>query len=96
MINPRYGTEMYEIINFCKEYDLALLCWGSRRVWDRERNWNQYEKAEYMAYDETFDRISSTWKRGVDKLCEDYKIPNRNFLMWGMSGAAHIRIRVLQ
>lgn len=94
MMNPHYGTEMYDIVNFCKEYDLALLCWGSRRVWDRERNWNQYEKAEYMAYDETFDRISSTWKRGVDKLCEDYKIPNRNFLMWGMSGAAQYAMRL--
>lgn len=94
MMNPHYGTEMYDIVNFCKKYDLALLCWGARWMWDRERNWNQYDKAEYKAYDETFDRIANTWKRGVDQLCEKHNIPNRNFLMWGASGAAQYAMRL--
>jgi hypothetical protein len=44
--------------------------------------------------DETFDDVAKAWETAVKELCEKYGIPDRNFLMWGQSGAAQYACRL--
>lgn len=94
ILSPPYQSELYFIIEFAKKHDLALLCWGARRLWDPSRNWDEYTKEDYKKYDDNFDAIASTWRRGVDKLCEEYKLSNNNLLLWGTSIAAQYAMRI--
>lgn len=88
------SSEISEIIKFADKHNLALLCWGSRPLWDRTKNWTEQENTEYKIYDKTFDEIASSWSYGVNQLCKKYNIPSDNILLWGTSGAAQFAMRL--
>ena len=94
MLNPVRGSELYEIMDFANKHNLAVLCWGSKSLWNRSKNWTEQNKQEYKDYDKTFDTIASSWSYGVNQLCEKYKIPSNNILLWGTSGAAQYAMRL--
>lgn len=94
ILSPSEWGELYHIMEFARKHDLALLCWGARRIWDPSRNWDEMSKKEYKKYDDNFDEVAKAWRRGVDKLCEKYNLPNNKFLLWGTSAAAQYAMRI--
>nr|DAF31946.1 MAG TPA: Prolyl oligopeptidase family [Caudoviricetes sp.] len=94
ILSPPEWGELNHIMEFARKHDLALLCWGARRLWDPSRNWDEQSKEEYKKYDDNFDEVAKAWRRGVDKLCEEYKLPNNKFLLWGTSAAAQYAMRI--
>ena len=94
ILSPSEWGELYHIMEFARKHDLALLCWGARRLWDPSRNWDEQSKEEYKKYDDNFDEVAKAWRRGVDKLYKEYKLPNNKFLLWGTSAAAQYAMRI--
>lgn len=94
LLNPGKGGEMYEIKEFARKHDLAILSWGAKSMWNRNKNWTEQTASEYKNYDKKFDSVSAAWIRGVNSLCEENNIPLNNFLLWGTSGAAQYAMRL--
>ena len=90
---PSYG-ELNDVLEFADRYEMAVVCWGSKSLWNRTKNWTEQGKEEYKNYDKTFDTIASSWYLGVNKLCKAYAIPSDNILLWGTSGAAQYAMRL--
>ena len=94
LLNPGKGGEMYEIKEFARKHNLAILSWGAKSMWNRNNNWTEQTASEYKNYDKKFDSVSAAWIRGVNSLCEKNNIPLNNFLLWGTSGAAQYAMRL--
>jgi hypothetical protein len=83
-----YATE------FADKNQLAIIAWGSRRLWDPTKSWDELDKTTNKEMDESFDEISKAWSKGVEEFVRKYGIPKRNYLLWGVSGAAQFSCRL--
>lgn len=94
IISPSYGSELYNIIQFAKRNNMAIICWGAKRLWDPNKNWDEFSTEEYKYQDKNLDSFALSWKRGIERLCKNYDLPSRQFLLWGTSGAAQHAMRL--
>lgn len=76
------------LFSFANQNKLAIIAWGSKRLWDPGRNYDELSKEKLKEIDESLDTVSSAWARGVSELGEKYGIPQKNFLLWGNCGSA--------
>ena len=44
--------------------------------------------------DETFDDVAKAWAKGVEELSRKYGMPDKGFLLWGISGSAQYAARL--
>lgn len=82
------------LIAFAKKNQLAILAWGSRTLWNPKMSYDELNRQINREMDETFDDVAKAWEKGVKELSEQYGIPDRNFLLWGQSGAAQYACRL--
>jgi hypothetical protein len=82
------------ILRFAEKRKLVILCWGSRSLWDPRKNWDELDKGSVKQMDDTFDDVAAAWARGVENLAHRYGIPDKEFLLWGVSGAAQYAQRL--
>lgn len=82
------------LYRFSEKHRLVILCWGSRQLWDPNRNWDELSKAELRSIDQNFDQVARAWANGVEALTKKYEIPNRGFLLTGVSAAAQYALRL--
>lgn len=78
---------------FADEHKLAIIAWGSRRLWTG-KNYSDQTAEEIRQADHDFDEVADGWERGIKQLGEVYGIPMRNFLLWGYSGSGHWAARL--
>lgn len=76
------------LLGFANQHKLAIVAWGARGLWDAGRNYDELAKVEVKEIDKNFDMVANAWERGVKELCVKFGLPNRNFLLWGLSGSA--------
>lgn len=82
------------VLRFAEKHKLVILCWGSRSLWDSRTNWDEQSKAAGKQMDETFDEVAAAWARGVEELSRKYGMPEKGFLLWGVSGSAQYAQRL--
>jgi predicted esterase len=82
------------LFSFANKHKLAILAWGSRRLWDPGRNYDEFSKEKAQEIDESFDIVANAWARGVRELGDKYGIPEKNFLLWGNCGSAQFAARL--
>lgn len=86
--------EVGGILRYAEKRKLVLLCWGSRSLWDPQKNWDELGKEVAKEMDDTFDDVAAAWTRGVENLAHRYGMPDHDFLLWGESGAAQYAQRL--
>ena len=82
------------ILRFAEKHKLVILCWGSRSLWDPRASWDEQTKIINAQMDETFDDVAKAWAKGVEELSRKYGMPDKGFLLWGMSGSAQYAARL--
>jgi len=82
------------VLRFAEKHKLVILCWGSRSLWDPRTNWDEQSKEVGKQMDETFDEVAAAWARGVEELSRKYGMPEKGFLLWGVSGSAQYAQRL--
>jgi hypothetical protein len=73
---------------FADEHKLAIIAWGSRRLWTG-KNYSDQTKEEIQLADRDFNDVADAWENGIKQLGTTYGIPMHDFLLWGISGASH-------
>ncbi|PTY02973.1 hypothetical protein DB346_07630 [Verrucomicrobia bacterium LW23] len=87
--------EMDGLLKFAQQNDLLILAWGARRgLWDPSKNWDEQSREITREMDESFDDVANAWARGMEQLSAKYGFPNRNMLLWGVSGSAQFAARL--
>lgn len=92
--NLEAADEVGGLLRFAERNQLVILCWGSRSLWDPAKNWDEQVRAINRHMDETFDEVAAAWSRGVSALSTKYGLPEKGFLLWGISGAAQYAHRL--
>ncbi|MDR2513375.1 MAG: hypothetical protein LBD01_06250 [Puniceicoccales bacterium] len=94
LLNRDARGEVAEMIRYADEEKLIILCWGSRRLWDPGKNWDELPKREAREIDTRFDAVASAWESGIKRLSQMYGFETENFLLWGFSGSAQYAMRL--
>lgn len=82
------------LVKLADQHQLAILAWGSRRLWNPKLSFDEQSRKTNREMDETFDDVAGAWAKGVDKLSKQYGFPSNGFLLTGMSGAAQYAYRL--
>lgn len=82
------------ILRFAEKHKLVILCWGSRSLWNPRASWNEQSKQVNKQMDDTFDDVAKAWAKGVEELSHKYGMPDKGFLLWGISGSAQYAARL--
>jgi len=82
------GGDYNGLLGFANKNKLAIIAWGSSGFWNARKNYDELGKESAREIEKNFDFVADAWERGVKELSEKYGLPDRNFLLWGQSGAA--------
>ena len=81
-------------LKFADAHNLAVVAWGSHRLWDPNRNWDELTRAEAKKADADFDLVAKAWDAGITHFVKKYGLPASGYLMNGSSGAAQYAQRL--
>ena len=81
-------------LDFARMHNLAVVAWGSHRLWDSTRNWDELPRSKARKIDADFDHVAKAWDMGIDFFVKKYGIPASGYLMMGSSGAAQYAQRL--
>jgi hypothetical protein len=84
----RVTRETSDIIDFAARHQLAIIAWNMVTLWNPKLSYYEMNTTIQKQYDDTFDEIANAWEKGISQLSKQYNIPNNNYLLWGISGAA--------
>ena len=87
-------NDVGSILRFANQHKLVILCWGSRSLWNPHASWDEQSKQINKQMDETFDDVAKAWAKGIEELSRKYGMPDKGFLLWGVSGSAQYAARL--
>ena len=84
----RKDTVVGPLLKFAAEHNLAVLTWGTVDTWDNTKNTEELGRMEQEQFDRNFELVANAWVRGVQDLGKDTGIPQKDFLLYGISRGA--------
>jgi hypothetical protein len=81
-IKPENDPNAY--FAFAEAHKMAILAWGARWVWSSYANFDELDQGEARTWDDNFQQLADAWDRGVQALVEQYGLPDRDYLMYGL------------
>lgn len=88
------SDDLTSILKFAEKNNLAIICWGASSLWNPRANWDELERKENEKIDKNFNAVAKAWSQGITRLAKQYGLPEKNFLLWGMSGSAQYAARL--
>lgn len=76
------------LIAYAEQHQMAVLTWGTVEAWNNHASTEELERDKQREFDRNFDRLATAWERGVKELARETGIPDRNFLLYGVSRGA--------
>lgn len=73
---------------FANKHKLAILVWGSRRIWNPRMNYDDYDRRDARELDRDFDLVANAWEEAIKYFHKEYGTPTNNFILRGNCGAA--------
>ncbi len=86
--------DLTDVLRFAEDRGLTILCWGSQRFWDPRMNWDELARREAKSAAVLSREMADAWETAVKRIVTRYKIPERNYLLSGFSGAAQYALRL--
>ncbi|MBO7721700.1 MAG: hypothetical protein J6T01_04750 [Kiritimatiellae bacterium] len=86
-IRARVESAQGPFFDFAESRDFAVVAWGSHRLWDRARNYDELSDAEARKIERNFESVGTAWESGVKWFAQRYNLPTGGFLMTGSCGA---------
>jgi hypothetical protein len=76
------------LIKFAEDHNLAILTWGTVATWDNSKDAEEVDRRAQEQFDKNFELLADAWARGVAGLGRDTGIPQKDFLLYGISRGA--------
>lgn len=86
-----------DVLGFAAKHNLAVVSWttfSGNKAFDKGRSFDEMSRREVAKFDQAFNEVARTWRRGVDDLIRDYKLPAGKWLLYGMSRGAQWSHRI--
>jgi len=77
-----------QMLRFAAKHNLAVLTWSTPGKWNVDENGDQLSEKDKLDVDRQFDLFAAAWEQGVSQLCDQYKLPQDKYLLFGMSRGA--------
>ena len=94
LLSSSENDQTKDALEYAEANNLAVVAWGSRRLWDPTRNWDELPRAEAKRIDNDFDLAVQAWKEGIEHFAEKYGIARSGFLLRGFSASAQYAMRL--
>lgn len=69
---------------FAESHKLAIVAWGARWVWSSYANFDELNRDQIRSWDDNFQQLADAWDRGINLLVKNYRIPDHDYLMYGL------------
>jgi predicted esterase len=80
-IKPEKDPNAY--FAFAEAHQLAVIAWGARWVWSSYANFDELDQDQTRTRDDNFQTLADAWDHGVQRLVDQYGIPDHDYLMYG-------------
>ncbi|MDR1303886.1 MAG: hypothetical protein LBK76_01560 [Verrucomicrobiales bacterium] len=84
-----------QMLRFASQHNLAVLTWSTPGKWDTSRNADELSASERQKLDRDFSVYATAWDKAVSEFCRDYQLPEKDYLLYGMSRGAQWAHRLL-
>lgn len=81
-------------VRFADAHNLALVTWTNFKGYRTGISGDEMDEDRYKQYDKDFDARAREWRTGWLRLCRKYDLPEKNVLMYGISGGAQMAHRL--
>ena len=81
-------------VQFADKHNLALVTWSNFRGYQTRLSWDEMDEDSYNRYDRDFNSRVREWRTGFLRLCRRFNLPERNVLMYGLSGGGQMAHRL--
>ena len=81
-------------VQFADKHKLALVTWTNFKGYRTDVSGDEMDEDRYKQYDKDFDDRAREWRTGFRRLCRKYDLPEKNVLMYGISGGAQMAHRL--
>jgi hypothetical protein len=79
------------LVNYAAQNNLAVVTWtnyAKRKAIDKRRGIEELPPQEAVKTVRAFDPVSQGWRRGIQELIREHTLPDRQWLLYGMSRGA--------
>ncbi len=94
LIRAGENEQTKDAVEYAEANNLAIVAWGSRRMWDPKRNWDELPRSEAKRIDNDFDLAVQAWKEGIEHFAKNHGIARSGFLLRGFSASAQYAMRL--
>jgi len=77
-----------QMLKYASDHNLAVLTWTTPGRWNAAKSFGEVDREAAKKADEQFDEYSEMWERGVKDFVRKYKIPESDYLLYGISRGA--------
>ena len=78
-----------EMLRYAARHNLAVLTWSTPGNWNSRVSFDQLTgRDDRRHFDEMFDVYAKSWDEGVNLLVDKYKLPSKDYLLYGLSRGA--------
>lgn len=93
--NITEGGRFPHFAKFADEHNLALVTWTNFKGYKTGVSGDEMDRGEYKQYDRDFDQRAREWRTGFRRLCRRYNLPEKNVLLYGLSGGGQMGHRLV-
>lgn len=81
-------------VEFADKYNLALVTWTNFKGYKIGISGDEMKEEIYDKYDDEFSDRAREWRTGWKRLCRKYNLPEKNIMMYGISGGGQMAHRL--
>lgn len=83
------------LVQWADRHDLAVVTWTNFRGYTTKVSGDELDEYRQKELDRAFEERVREWEKGYGRLCRQYGLPERNLLIYGLSGGAQMAHRLV-
>ncbi len=92
--NVEWGGSFGRFLELADEYGLAVVTWTNFKGYQMGVSGDEMERDALKAYEKAYNDRAREWRHGFRRLCRKHGLPERNVLMFGLSGGGQMAHRL--
>lgn len=82
------------LMKFADKHQLAVITWVNFKGYSTGLSTDDMSDAQRARYESEYNQRVDAWERGFKRLCRKYNLPDRNVLIYGISGGGQMAHRI--